>query len=239
MTTRRWILAAILALPVAGLTASPAQADHYGSFFTGRFVRGRDGAEIRRREILRARMADLVERIQLADRHGVISRREAYELLDDLDDVRDFLRDDHYLTDSEFDRRMCDLDDVQRHLGRCGGVGMSRFPGRFGNRYYRDDRGYFDRGYRPGMGLGGWDSSAGRDSRYGGPDRRYDGRYDSRYDGRGDTRYDNRNDGRGDTRYDRRDARPDSRMDRDTRTGRPDRDGRIDRDERVDRGTRR
>ena len=125
---------ALVAAVVALCTLAPvAQADHfddrYDVYRSARYFRGRDGAEIRRRAIVRGRMMDLADRVRLAARQGDLSRRETDRLYDKLDDVRDFLRGDRYLTESEFHRRMNDLDDIAHDLRR------DRRDGRRDDRY--------------------------------------------------------------------------------------------------------
>ena len=61
-------------------------------------------------------MFDLSDRIRLAERERQISRGDAEHMFGRLDDVRDFLRHDRYLTDEEFDRRSRDLDSISREL---------------------------------------------------------------------------------------------------------------------------
>lgn len=111
------------------------------------YFRGRDRDEIRRREALRFRMFDLAERIRMAEREGLISRRRANDLYDDLDDVRDFLRNDRNLTRSEFERRRDDLDDIADDLRdsyrrRGGRFRTDPWFDRYQDRYRRDGRYY-------------------------------------------------------------------------------------------------
>jgi hypothetical protein len=132
------LMAAVMGWTI--LAAAPAGADAFYDRYRGaRYYRGRDRDDIRRREILRSHMFDLADRIRLADREGVISRRKADDLFEDLDDVRDFLRGDRYLTDSEFDRRRDDLRDIEDDLRDA----YRRRGGRY-DRYDRYDR-YRDR----------------------------------------------------------------------------------------------
>lgn len=137
-------------------TAIPAQADHNPRYYGQRYYRGRDRDDIRRREILRNKLIDLGDRVRLAERSNRISRDRARDLYEDLDDVRDFLREDRNLSDSEFDRRMDDLEEVAEDLrdhsrgrGR-GGYGNGRHRDRYDdyrNRYedYKYDWGNRDR----------------------------------------------------------------------------------------------
>jgi hypothetical protein len=162
-----------LVLGALGLTAGAgaALADHdrwdYRRF---RYHAGRDGDERRRREILKNRLFWMAERTRTAERENFLSRSKARELYNDLDDVRDFLRDDRYLTESEFRRRMDDLEDVEDDLQdafRRRGRGYDRFhDSRYSGRYDRS--------------RGGYDRSRGpEDSRYrgrGDDDDRYRGR---------------------------------------------------------------
>ena len=141
MNLRNVVLALSLATVGLAAAAPPAQADHprYSRY---QYFRGRDRDDIRRREILRNQLFRLADRVSLAERQGRISRRKANELFRELDDVRDFLRDDRHLSDSEFDRRRDDLEDVARELredSRRFGYGGG-YRGRYDDRYY--DRGY-------------------------------------------------------------------------------------------------
>src|SRR5438045_5815365 len=104
-------LAAALALAAACSTvgaAAPARADRYDSYSDSRYHEGRDRAEARRRGILEDRLNGLSDRTRLAERQGELSRRTAEHVYRDLDRVRDFVRGDHYLSESEFGRRMED-----------------------------------------------------------------------------------------------------------------------------------
>ncbi|MFN3649435.1 MAG: hypothetical protein ACK47B_07610 [Armatimonadota bacterium] len=150
---------ALLALVVGAVTAVAAPAAHaHGRDCDCRECdrRYRSGGYYRRdrhRSVLYGRMDALAQRIRLAERERAITRRQAEDLYDELDDVHDFLRNDRDLTESEFDRRMDDLDDVEEDLRRHGG---SR-----GGRYYRRyDRGYYDRQYS------NYDRYPSRDYRY-------------------------------------------------------------------------
>ncbi len=134
----------------AGLAAAPAaRADHNDRYYGYRYYRGRDRHEIERRAILRERLIALGDAVRFGERDGCLTRREADRLYDRLDRVRDFLRDDRYLTDSEFRRRMRDLDDVEEDLyDECGPLGP-RFGYGHGCRYhsrYRSDCAYCRRG---------------------------------------------------------------------------------------------
>jgi hypothetical protein len=153
----RGLTGALLGLMcVGGATlATPAQADHNDRYYGQKYYRGRDRDDIRHREILRNKLVDLGDRVRMAERSNRISRERARDLYNDLDRVRDFLREDRHLSDSEFDRRMDDLNDVQRDLsehlrGRSGRGGYSN--GRYGDRYdndYRYDNDHrYDRDYR-------------------------------------------------------------------------------------------
>jgi hypothetical protein len=137
-------LAAVLSLVALGAAVPEAAAQSFDRYRGYRYYDGRDRQEIRQRQILRSRMFDLADRIRLAEREGAITRRKANDLFDDLDDVRDFLRDDRHLSDSEFRRRMDDLDDVARDfreaLRRQGRRGWDRYDryDRYDDRYRRD-----------------------------------------------------------------------------------------------------
>jgi len=99
--------------------AQAGSSDRYrdrGYYRDYSYYRGRDRDESRRREVLRERVADLADRIRLAERERDISRSEADKFFRRLDDVRDFLRQDQNLTSSEFDRRSNILDDIMRDL---------------------------------------------------------------------------------------------------------------------------
>jgi hypothetical protein len=115
MKLRNWVLAAGLALFSWAVVAPPAQADprDYRDY---RYYAGRDRDESRRRDFLRDRMVNLGDKIRIALRERAIGYRKADDLYEKLDDVRDFLRNDRYLTESEFNRRMDDLDEVQGDL---------------------------------------------------------------------------------------------------------------------------
>jgi hypothetical protein len=99
----------------AGATAAPAEHDRF-DFRRFHFLRGRDGGEIRRRDVLRDRMLAIADRVRSAARDGAIGRRALDRVFDRLDRVCDFLRRDRYLTDSEFHRRLDDLDQAQEIL---------------------------------------------------------------------------------------------------------------------------
>lgn len=110
------LVAAVVGLCTLAPVAQARDFDRYDTYRSTRYYRGHDGSEIRRREILRGRMMDLADRVRMASRQGDLSRRETDRLYDRLDDVRDFLRGDRNLSESEFRRRMDDLDDVARGL---------------------------------------------------------------------------------------------------------------------------
>lgn len=117
-------------------SSTPARADQYDRYYDSRYYRGRDSYEVRWRDLLRGRMLNLADRIRLAERERAISPGRARDMFEELDDVRDFLVHDHYLNEREFDRRMDDLDDVDRDLRDASGR-------RYG-RYYRSyDRGSY------------------------------------------------------------------------------------------------
>lgn len=145
MTRRQFWLA--LGAAVVGGTAmvQPAEAQFRDRDYRSlRYYRGRNSEEIRRREYLRDRMFDLADRIRLAQREGDLGPREADRLYDDLDDVRDFLREDRNLSGAEFDRRRSDLNEIGADLRRL----VARRNGRgrwYDDRYGRYDRGYYDR----------------------------------------------------------------------------------------------
>jgi len=161
MTRRNLVFALVLGVAGLGAVAPAAQAqryEHYDRYYGQRYYRGRDSSEIRRRELLRERLIDLADRIRLAEREGDISRSRANRLYERLDDVRDFLRGDRHLSDSEFDRRSDDLRDVARDLRDATGSRYSRYRsrsyedwfdysrdrGRYNDRHDRYDR-YDDR----------------------------------------------------------------------------------------------
>ncbi len=116
MRLRNPVLALLLSLTAAAALAPAAQARHDDRYRDYGYYRGRDRYEVRQREALRGRLFDLADRVRLAEREGAISRREADNFYRRLDRVRDFLRDDRYLTDSEYDRRMRDLLDIHDDL---------------------------------------------------------------------------------------------------------------------------
>ena len=142
MNTKTRVLTGVILglMCVGGATlATPAQAEHYDRYYGQRYYRGRDRDDIRRREILRNKLIDLGDRVRLAEREHRISRDRARDLYDDLDDVRDFLREDRHLSDSEFERRMDDLNDVAEDLRDYSRGHGRRYRDRYG-RYddYRD-----------------------------------------------------------------------------------------------------
>jgi len=161
MTRRNLVFALMLGVVGLGAAVPAVQADHYDRYYGQRYYRGHDRDDIRQRSLLRERLIDLADRIRLAERTGDISRSRANRLYERLDDVRDFLRSDRNLTDSEFNRRADDLRDVARDLREATG---SRY-GRYHSHSYED---WFD--YSRDRG------------RYNDRDRydRYD-RYDDRY----------------------------------------------------------
>jgi hypothetical protein len=158
------------ALALAGLGlaggATGASADHYDRWDYRRYhyFRGRDRDEIRQREYLRYRMFDIAERIRLGDREGDLGRNRAARFYDRLDDVRDFLRDDRHLSDSEFHRRRDDLEDIERDL-REALRRSSRYDRVYRDRFY--DRNPSYRIYRRD------EYDADRRSRYDDDDRFY------------------------------------------------------------------
>ena len=152
MTRRNLVFALALGVVGIGAAVPAAQAqryEHYDRYYGQRYYRGRDRDDIRRREILRERLIDLGDRIRMAEREGAISRGRAGDFYRDLDDVRDFLRDDRNLTQSEFERRADDLRDVQNDLRRAMGSRYDRYRSHsyedwYGD-YYRRDRSRDDR----------------------------------------------------------------------------------------------
>lgn len=186
---RRKFLGA-LALAALGLTAgaaTPAAAQQFGRWeYQGyRYYDGRDSGERRRRDILRRRLFWMAERTRNAERQGFLSRGQAGRLYDDLDGVRDFLRNDRYLTESEFYRRMRDLDAVEDDLQDA-----------FRRRNHRYDRFHDSRwtppGHRANPGRGGYG-----DDRYSrGPGGYGDDRYDRGTSDRGRGRRDEDDDDR-------------------------------------------
>jgi len=74
-----------------------------------------DGA---RRARLWERFARLRSDVRSADRRREISQRDADHYYDRLDKVGRFLRDDRHLSQSEYDRRRRDLDNVERDFHR-------------------------------------------------------------------------------------------------------------------------
>jgi hypothetical protein len=135
MNRRNLILGMVLG--AAGLTTfAPAAHADFLRYRSYTYFRGRDSWEVRRREALRARLFDLASRVEAAERNRAISRRDAAEIFEDLDDVSDFLRHERYLTDSEYARRLDDLRDAERDLRDA----LRDHRGR----YYDRDR-YYDR----------------------------------------------------------------------------------------------
>lgn len=152
MTRRNLVFALMLGVVGLGAVAPAAQAqryEHYDRYYGQRYYRGRDSADIRRREILRERLIDLADRIRLAEREGDISRSRANRLYERLDNVRDFLRGDRYLSDAEFDRRSDDLRDVARDLRENTGNRYSRYRSRSYEDWfdYSRDRGRYNDRY--------------------------------------------------------------------------------------------
>ena len=165
-------LALALGLATFGwmMVAPPAQAQLGDRYNGRRYYSGGNRDEVRRRMILRERLLDLGDRVRLAERQRALSRHDASELYEDLDDVRDFLMDDRHLTDSEYDRRMDDLDDVEEEFRENARHNYRQFPRRYERTYGREGR--YSRRYTERYG----------DPRYN--DRYYNGRYNDRYDDR-------------------------------------------------------
>ena len=126
-----------LTLAVAGgaVLAPAAHADHFNRYFGYRYYSGRDSGEIHRREIMRSRLIDLGDRVREADRHDLVGRRDAERLFERLDDLREFLRHDHYLGHDEFRAWMRKLDRVEDDFR------AARRHERFEDRDDREDRG--------------------------------------------------------------------------------------------------
>lgn len=127
------ILVLTLAVAAAMGIVAPASArvDRYDGY-RYEYYRGSDAPERHRRQILRDRMYDVADRVRLANRERDLSRRDADRVYDRLDTVRDFIRGDRYLSDSEFRRRMDDLDEVEDILRRAIGDRYRRYsPRRF------------------------------------------------------------------------------------------------------------
>ena len=138
----------------AGATAASAQRPYgrvYGAdpwdYRRHNYYRGRDSHEIRLREALRYRLFDLADQVRNAERQGLISRGRSQDLREELDDVRDFLRDDRHLTRSEFERRRDDLDEIADDLRdsyrrRGGRYRNDPFFDNYDRRFRRDSRYY-------------------------------------------------------------------------------------------------
>jgi hypothetical protein len=107
-----------MALGVLGLGAAApeARSDVFDRYRRHRYGRGRDRDEIRRRTILREELFEIGDRVRLAERQRSISSREASRLYERLDDVRDFLREDRHLSESELRRRRDDLEEIEDDL---------------------------------------------------------------------------------------------------------------------------
>ena len=143
--TRKGLFVALAGVLSGTLASTANAADYRGRYDTyrrGSYFRGRDRDEIRRRGIVHERLLRVAERVDRAYAARAISPREADRLFGRLDYVWRFLREDRYLTDSEFDRRMDDLDDVgdslrdERREGRYDRY--DRYPrDRYRDRYYR------------------------------------------------------------------------------------------------------
>ncbi len=116
-----WALLAGVGLSITG--ASPGVADDrgpLGDLFS--YIRvANPKAE------LIARTVSLGDRVRKAERHGDLRPSEGRDLSRRINRIRDFLRDDRKLSDSEFRRRDGDLDKIERDLER------------------KTDRGYRDR----------------------------------------------------------------------------------------------
>jgi hypothetical protein len=144
MKPQALVLALVLGVSGIAAVAPSAYAQRFDRYSGGRYYRGRDRDEIHRRERLRERLIRVGDRVRLADRENDISNRERDRLYDRLDRVRDFLRGDSYVTNIEFDRRMRDLDEIERDIRVSRR--LDRREDRYERRYdRRDDR--YDRRY--------------------------------------------------------------------------------------------
>jgi hypothetical protein len=112
MKLRSLGLTLLLTTVGAGIAAVPARADHYARYYEYRYYHGRDRDEIRRRDILHDRLIDIADRVRLAEREGDIGHRQARHVYDKLDDVRDLLHHDRYITEDEFHRWRDRLEDA-------------------------------------------------------------------------------------------------------------------------------
>lgn len=82
-----------------------------------------------------ARTVSLGDRVRKAERRGDLRPSEGRDLSRRISRVRDFLRDDRKLSDSEFRRRDGDLDKIERDLERKRDRGRDRYER---DRYDRD-----------------------------------------------------------------------------------------------------
>jgi hypothetical protein len=93
---------------------------------------GGAGEEVARRVRLWEEFARLRSTVQRADRRGEITLRESDRFYNRLDRVAHFLRHDKKLTDSEYNRRRNDLDNIARDIDRAAGARYSSSASRRG-----------------------------------------------------------------------------------------------------------
>jgi len=150
MNLRALVAGAVLSVVGLGVMAAPAQAQYRSRYDDYRYYQGRDRFDIARRQALRSEFIRVARRVEDADRRGDISRSEANRLFDRLDNVRDFLRSDRNVSDSEFDRRRAELRRIEDRLGDLCGPSRSRYDDRYryNDRYRNDDRYRSDDRYR-------------------------------------------------------------------------------------------
>lgn len=114
-----------------------------------RYDRDRYDGERQRRETLRSRVRQLTELVQTTSRRDRLTDHDRRNLLDRLDHVGDFVRNDRSLSDDEYRRRMGDLDKIESDLRRA--VDRVSRDHRNDNRrddYRRDDYRRDDNRYR-------------------------------------------------------------------------------------------
>jgi hypothetical protein len=116
MKLRKWVLTAAVAAVASTAVPLTAHAQRYTPYDTYRYYRGRDRDEITRRSALRAELQRVEERVRTAEERGTIGRRRAAEFQNRLDDVRDLLRSERRVSESEYDRWMEDLRDIRGDL---------------------------------------------------------------------------------------------------------------------------
>jgi len=138
---RRALFLAVGVGLVTTLLAPPAAfAQRRGDwYYDVRPYLGRRSGENAREARLWEEVIYLRNEVRRLDRRGDITVRQADRFYDRIDRVARFLRDDRRLSESEFDRRRDDLNDIARDLRRAD---RSRYGSRDRDDRYdrRDDR---------------------------------------------------------------------------------------------------